>query len=55
MRVISLGVCSLDVPMSPNLPNVRHRTHIVQGLISTERKHSHENHPHAFCVLAQSA
>jgi hypothetical protein len=32
-----VSVTSLGVPMSPELVNVRHWTHIDQGLISTER------------------
>jgi hypothetical protein len=51
MRIVSLGVCSLSVPMSPGLVNVRMWAHIAQGLISTERKHSQDNYLHAFCVL----
>jgi hypothetical protein len=40
--------------MSPGLDKVRHWTHIVHGLISTERTHPHENAHPAFCLLAQS-
>jgi hypothetical protein len=50
-----VSVGSLDVPMSPGLDNVRWRgtlcdpvDRLPQGLISTERTHSHENHPPSF-------
>jgi hypothetical protein len=49
----SVGVVALGVPMSPGLVNVRHRTHIDQGLISTERNTPPEGvMPSPFCVLA---
>jgi hypothetical protein len=53
MGIGSPGVCSLGIPMSPELGNVRHWTHIAHGLISIERKHSQRAYPHAFCVLTQ--
>jgi hypothetical protein len=50
---VSLGVCSLGVPMSPELVNVRMWAHIDHGLISTERKHSQEDSRHSFlCIPA---
>jgi hypothetical protein len=52
-RTVSLGVCSLGVPTSPRLANVRMWAHIDHGLVSTERKHFQGNCPPAFCVLAQ--
>jgi hypothetical protein len=49
-----VSVGSLGVPMSPKPGNERVRALIARGLISTERTHSHENYPPAFCVLVQS-
>jgi hypothetical protein len=44
-------VDSLGVPMSPGLGNVRHRTPIAQGLISTERTQPKEPYPPAFLCI----
>jgi hypothetical protein len=50
-----VSVDSLGVPMSPKPHVSRHRTEHIRGLISTERTHSHENHPHTFCVQAHAS
>jgi hypothetical protein len=52
---VPCGCASLGVPMSPELGNVRHRTPIAHGLISTERKHPQGTHAPAFLGIGDAS